>query len=74
MNVFLLWHSRELANGCDDVKLIGAYANRNDAIAAQFRAGNLPGFRDCREGFTVDMYEVGKDHWSDGFVTLSNAE
>lgn len=69
-SVFLLWHVHEFPNREDDEKLIGVYASRADAIAAIERVRTQPGFAEHPEGFLVDEYEIGKDHWVEGFVTM----
>jgi hypothetical protein len=69
MDVYLLWHVHELPDDEEDVKLIGVYASPEDAEQARVRVGSQPGFRDSPEGFLVDRYTVGKDHWTEGFVT-----
>ena len=70
MNVFLLWHERELPGDEEDAKLIGVYSTKELAEAAQKRAAQLPGFRDTPEGFTIDSCEVDRDEWCEGFVTV----
>ena len=70
MTVFLLWHSHEL-NGVDDEKLIGVYASHHDALKAEERVRHQPGFRDTLEGFEIAEYVVGRDGWTEGFVTDS---
>lgn len=70
MDVFLLWHIHEMPDGEEDVKLVGVYATEQDAEAAERRALRQPGFRDLPEGFQTDRYEVGKDHWTEGFITI----
>jgi len=77
--VFVVQHSRKISDDADDVKMIGVYANRADALSAIERLQSVPGFSafpeivshedDLDEGFFVDEYEVGKDHWVEGFVT-----
>lgn len=69
-NVFLLFHVHDLENGETDDKLIGVYASLLDAQKAQQRTAVLSGFRDAPEGFVIDSYEVGMDHWCDGYVTV----
>lgn len=69
MDVFLVQHQHELTDGHEDVKFIGVYATQEDAGRAIERVKRQPGFRDSPEGFLVDKYEVGKDHWTEGFVT-----
>ena len=69
-SVFLLWHVHELVDGEDDEMLIGVYASRSDAEAAIERLRDQPGFAQYPNDFTIDEYEIGKDHWVEGFVTV----
>ena len=66
--VYLLSHERDL-DGADEVKVIGVYASENDAREARQRAASLPGFLDHEDGFSIDAYVVGEDHWAEGFDT-----
>jgi hypothetical protein len=68
--VFIVQHEHPLASGCDDAKLIGVYESQSDAEAAAARVKTQPGFCDWPDGFTIDRYEIGRDHWTEGFVTL----
>ena len=52
------------------VKLIGIYSSKVLAEAAETRARLLPGFADEPDGFTIEPYEIDKDHWPRGFVRL----
>ena len=52
------------------VKVIGIYSSETLAEAAMERARMLPGFIEEPHGFTVERYEVNKDHWPRGFVRL----
>jgi len=52
------------------VKVIGIYSLRKLAEAALERTRLLPGFCDEPDGFTIEQYEVDKDHWPRGFVRL----
>jgi len=70
MSVFIVHHVRQLPDGHDEVKLIGVYASPTRAQEAIDRTRPLKGFRDHPDGFTVNRYVVGQDHWQDGFVTL----
>ena len=72
MDVFLLWHTHEMADGEEDDKLIGVYATEADAEAARPRMLQQPGFRELPEGFQVCRYIVGKDEWIEGFVTITH--
>jgi hypothetical protein len=50
-------------------KLIGVYATEDDANGAIERFKGQPGFWDYLEGFEIDPYEIGKDHWEEGYST-----
>jgi hypothetical protein len=52
------------------VKVVGIYSTRALAEEAEERARSLPGFSDEPDGFTIEPYEVDRDHWSRGFVRL----
>jgi hypothetical protein len=52
------------------VKVIGIYSSIALAEAAETRARLLPGFSEEPNGFTIEHYEVDKDHWPRGFVRL----
>lgn len=67
--VFILQHERpETKYRMEDVKLIGAYSSEASAQAAIERLRTQPGFRDYPDDFTIDAYEIDKDHWSEGFI------
>ena len=69
--IFVLQHEHEWC-ARDEVKFIGAYATHDDAQAAIDRVRDQPGFRDWPDGFSIDEYELGIDHWTEGFVTALN--
>ncbi|CAN7142652.1 hypothetical protein LJR090_000074 [Bosea sp. LjRoot90] len=69
--VYLLWHTHDLGDDEEDQKLIGIYATEADAELARQRAIVLPGFRDAPEGFIIDRYTVGRDHWEEGYFTCT---
>jgi len=52
------------------VKVVGVYSSRELAEAAEERTRLLPGFADEPVGFTIEQYEVDRDHWPRGFVRL----
>ena len=52
------------------VKVIGIYSSKELAEAAEKRSRLLPGFAEEPDGFTIERYEVDKDHWPRGFVRL----
>ena len=57
----------------DDCKIIGVYADAVSAEAAITRARSRLGFRDEPDCFMIDTYTVGKDLWTEGFVTIPEA-
>lgn len=65
--LFVLLHS--LAD-TGKVKVIGIYSSREMAEAAMGRTRVLPGFAEEPQGFSIEAYEVDKDHWPRGFVRL----
>ena len=69
-SIFLVQHVHLLPDGEEDVKLIGAYKTEADAKLAVRRKKRYPGFRESPEGFEITSLELGKDQWSEGFVSL----
>jgi len=67
--VHLLSHIRGNDEYGDDAKLIGAYSSSDSASAAIDRLKERPGFADWPAGFTIDNYEIDKDHWVEGFLS-----
>ncbi len=46
------------------------YETREEAEAATERTRLKPGFRNWPDGFTVDEYTLGEDHWTEGFAKV----
>ena len=79
-SVYVVQHLHTLPQGEDDVKMIGVYATREEALEATRRLATQPGFCDLpkvnedstedTQGFHVAEYEIGKDHWQEGFATM----
>ncbi|MGA3370918.1 MAG: hypothetical protein ABSC48_04065 [Terracidiphilus sp.] len=67
--VYLLWHTNPTGANENNEKLIGVYLTQDAAMAAQSRLIGLPGFSSYPEGFDVAAYEVGMDHWTEGYFT-----
>jgi hypothetical protein len=65
--LFVLLHSLPETG---KVKVVGIYSSRALAEAADARSRELPGFADEADGFTIEEYEVDRDHWPRGFVRL----
>ena len=72
--VFVVQHEHELPTGEEDVKFIGVYASHAAAEAACERLRQQPGFSETPEGFSIDRYEIGKDHWTEGYVTITHEQ
>jgi hypothetical protein len=71
---YLLYHIRKDDEYTDDAKLIGVYRSEAAARAAIVRVETQPGFRDYPEGFVVERYPLDVDHWTEGFVDLSDEQ
>jgi hypothetical protein len=52
------------------VKVVGLYSSKALAEEAVDRAKTLPGFLEEPDGFTIEQYEVDRDHWPRGFMRL----
>jgi hypothetical protein len=48
------------------------YASQKDAEIAISRLLTQPGFEDWPDGFCIDEYTIGEDHWTEGFIILVN--
>lgn len=68
--VFVVRRVHTLEDGEEDAKLIGIYTSREFAQHTVERLQLQPGFRDTPEGFSIDLYWLDQDHWTDGYVTL----
>lgn len=67
--VYLLEHGYVDDFGCDDTKILGIFSSQQEAESAIETYLELPGFRDRKDGFRIDTYELNKKHWVDGFVS-----
>jgi homoserine kinase type II len=76
VDVFVVQHVHVLDENEEDIKFIGVYSSKESAEGAVQRLRLQPGFSDTPGGFTIDLYEVDQDNWSEGFVTkrISQAE
>jgi hypothetical protein len=72
--VYVVQHVREDPDGYDDVKFIGVYSTLEKAQKVVERLQLLPGFSSNRNGFDIQKYRIDEDHWTDGFIDLSNEE
>lgn len=71
-SVVLLWHVHKVADDEEDEKLIGVYRTEADAHAAIGRLREKPGFKELPEGFQCHTYELNRDSWTDGYVTVDD--
>jgi len=69
-SVYILWHIHRIDKNNEDKKLIGVYSSLLKAKTAQRITGKLPGFRRQKKGFTISKYEINKNHWTEGFITV----
>jgi hypothetical protein len=66
--VYIVQHSYEL-DGCDETKFIGVYRTREAAEATITRLLKQPGFWDHPDAFSIDLYALDEDNWTEGFAT-----
>ncbi|MHC8347907.1 DUF7336 domain-containing protein [Pseudomonas sp. RT4P38] len=72
--VYIVTHTNELPNGQDDIKFIGVYESQTSAEDAVKRASLRAGFSENKDGFFIECFELGKDHWTEGFFTYVPGE
>lgn len=68
--VYPVWHTHEVDDFFEFVRLIGVYSTEGLAHAAARRAASRPGFRDTVDGFYVGAATLGERRWDEGFVSL----
>jgi hypothetical protein len=68
---FLAYHEYEFPLGVDHPRVIGVFSSEALAQDAIAYCSLLPGFSQFADGFTIGLYEVGKDQWTEGYVTLA---
>ncbi len=74
MDLFVLQHVHTFDDGEDDVKMIGVYSSQEQAKAALERISTRLGFCDAPEGFSIDLYVLNEDHWTEGYSTVTDDE
>lgn len=83
--VFILEHLHIHEHGEECVKRIGVYESMEAAEGALNRVATQPGFRDYPNliansdfgdysGFYITRYVLGKDHWTEGYITIKPGE
>jgi len=70
-SVFIVHHSYQLDDDAfsEETKLIGVYSSKKEAEEAVVRSRKLPDFDRLPDYFSIDEYELDKDHWTEGFDT-----
>jgi hypothetical protein len=72
MTVYVLQHVHSLEHGEEDFKFIGVYSSRDNAQEAVRRLSQSPGFSESPDGFCIDEYQLDKDQWIEGYVTVTS--
>lgn len=74
MRVYVLQHAHSFENDLEDVKFIGVYSSKENARAAIIRLSQTPGFSETSDGFHIDVYQLDKDHWAEGYLSIKDEE
>jgi hypothetical protein len=67
-HVYLMLHVREEDTENEDVKTIGIYTTRSNAIKAKKMLSKKPGFNKPKGRFYISKYALDKTFWVEGFV------
>ena len=67
-NVYILFHINKLND--EDSKIVEVYSSKVNAQKAKKKMKTLPGFKDSPNSFILDKYELDKEYWTDGFITV----
>lgn len=69
----ILTHEYVTPSGADEIKGIGTYSTRENAMAALRRVRDKPGFCDMPDNFRIREIVVDRDHWTSGFGPTSGS-
>jgi hypothetical protein len=69
--VYVVQHVHGFEDDREEVKMIGVYATAELAAEAVDRLRLQPGFREVPDEVSIDRYEIGKDHWTEGYFTYT---
>ncbi len=67
---WLLDHCYEKDCGCDEYKLIGAFATQAAAVAVKKKLVKKAGFRRYPRSFIISKCTIGRVGWETGFVSM----
>jgi hypothetical protein len=72
MLVYILWHASRPNPDAEDEEslLLGVYSSEDLARDRIRRCRDNPGFSEHPDGFIIDPYEVDKDQWTSGFISV----
>lgn len=73
-SVFVLHHVHVIDDDDENVKLLGVYSTRAIAMDRIETYKNLPGFKECPDGFEITEYEIDEDNWQEGYITVLPGE
>ncbi len=73
-DIFVVQHLHVHEDGEEDVKFIGVYSSREVAEGAVDRLKLQPGFCDTPDGFSIDLYRLDEDNWTDGYATIHHSD
>ncbi len=68
----VLQHTHVLGSEDEDIKLIGVYSTEEKAKKTIVKLSSQPGFKKSQNGFSIDKYEIDKDHWCEGYITAES--
>ncbi len=66
-SVYILYHTRVDAFGCENDKCLGVFSDLDKVEQAKQYALKQKGFRDYPDGFSVSEYQINKQEWPEGF-------
>lgn len=67
-SVFMVWHGYEV-DGDTEQKLISVYKTHEDAKSAIGRVQCMPGFKDTPNGFEIFEHVLGRDGWTEPYIS-----
>jgi len=67
-SVYIVEHSYEY-NDCEEAKLIGVFSTEKKAKEVVDIYKKLPGFKDFKNNFFINNYQLDSPEWKEGFVS-----
>ena len=69
-SVYILHHYYDELDGCEEVKLIGAFSSEEEAQRVIEEYKKLPGFKYYPNDFCISEYKINVPAWTEGFITV----